>query len=66
MKEKQCWSCVYGINRTGEVTCDNGIVTGIQSEENKPDPYDCEFYDSLADDYLADIDKVWRTKCEEQ
>lgn len=57
MSKKLCWSCVYGENRAGgSVTCMNQYVMGF---DEKPDPYYCEFYDSISDDYLADMDKVY-------
>lgn len=57
--DKQCWTCVYGMNRTGEVSCNNGTVIKLR-KRSKPDPYDCEFYEELSDDYVADVDKVYR------
>ena len=48
-----CETCIYGINRTGsKITCTNKYV------RNNPDPYYCEFYDEISDDYLADMRKV--------
>ena len=61
MKDKQCWHCVYGENRTGEIQCENGIVKRLRRKESKPDPYDCEFYEPVSDDYVADVDKVLRS-----
>ena len=54
--DKQCWTCVFGMNRSGEVSCDNGYVNRLR--KNKPDPYDCEFYEEVSDDYAADIEKL--------
>ena len=53
--EKLCWTCLYGENPAGVIQCRNRTVHKL---ENRPDPYFCEFYDPISDDYMADIDKV--------
>lgn len=50
--EKQCWTCIYGINSYG-LHCTNKYV-----HDDNTDPYDCEFYDGISDDYVKDMDKV--------
>lgn len=53
--EKQCWTCIYGENRTGEPSCMNKYVRQLK---RKPDKYDCEFYDGISDSYMDDMEKV--------
>lgn len=55
--EKQCWTCIYGENRSGAISCMNKYVRKLR---HKPDPYDCEFYDEVSDSYMSDMDKVVR------
>ena len=50
--EKQCWTCIYGINSYG-LHCTNKYV-----HDDNTDPYDCEFYDGISDDYVKDMYKV--------
>lgn len=54
---KQCWTCIYGMNTTGEVHCTNRTVNSLK---RKPDPYDCEWYEPLSDSYMDDMEKVGR------
>lgn len=55
--EKLCRTCLYGENPAGAIQCRNRTVHKL-GDEYKPDPYFCEFYDPISDDYMADIDKV--------
>lgn len=57
MTEKQCWTCIYGENRSGSIDCMHSTVRKLR---HKPDPYDCEFYEPVSDDYMADMEKVRR------
>ena len=54
---QQCWTCIYGENRTGSVSCMNRTVNKLK---HKPDPYCCEFYDEISDSYMDDMEKVGR------
>ena len=61
--EKKCYSCVFGINRLGgeDISCNNGYVRKLRRKTSKPDPYDCEWYEDITEDYVSDVDRVART-----
>ncbi len=57
--EKQCYSCVYGMNNNG-LSCHNKYVREIERTE-EIDKYNCEFYDCISDDYELDMKKYYET-----
>ena len=52
---KDCEFCIYLTRPRGEDTCTNKYVV---KAKHKPDPYNCEFCDTVTDDYISDMDKV--------
>lgn len=55
--EIQCYTCVYGMNNYG-ISCNNTYVREIEMT-GEIDKYNCEFYDSISDNYEADINKLY-------
>lgn len=50
---EQCYTCVYGENGVGDgFTCHHPLAVNT-------DKYNCEFYDPISDDYVADIEKLF-------
>lgn len=53
--KKQCEMCVYGIVRCSEPDCTNKYVNRLK---DRPDPYDCEFFDEISGSYAHDMERV--------
>jgi len=50
--DEQCYTCVYGENGLISFTCHHPLARNT-------DKYNCEFYDPISDDYMADMEKVF-------